>query len=596
MKITILKYIFLSFSLLGIILGCSNSNNQKDSGKEIVLRLEPGKGNPRNSEGDFIKLKDGSILFVYTHFTEGAGDNATAHLAGRFSYDNGKTWTDKDVTILTNEGGMNIMSVSMLRLENGEIALFYLRKNSETDCIPLMRISTDEAKTWSDPKRCIPNEGYHVVNNDRFLQLTSGRIIFPTSVHSASAWSKGKIFTYYSDNNGNTWEKSKQVANPKNITLQEPGIVTLKNGNLMLFCRTESGVQYFSFSEDQGESWSEIEPGNIQSPLSPASIERIPSTGDLLLLWNNNYKKVRDGGKRIPFSLAISKDEGKTWGKVKTVESDPAGWYCYTAIDFIDNHVLLGHCAGDTKTNNGLSTTQITRLSLDWIYKEATLKPFVKSDKETVVLSCPDKNAQIRYTLDGSLPSEHTGLIYREPFIVKSLTPVFIQAFQEGKTPSEIVYQQVGSSIFQQGQKDPLHLEKGLNYKYFEGSFSQTSEIEQVQALRLGVTSGISIKEIKADENFAMVFEGYLNVLKEGLYTFYLESNDGSILILNDHKLIDNDGAHGVHTKSASTSLRRGFHKLKVKYFQKGGGKALKVLWEGSDLKKEEIPGSVLYH
>ena len=38
-----------------------------DKGKDIVLRLEPGPNNPRNSEGDFISLKDKRILFVYSH-------------------------------------------------------------------------------------------------------------------------------------------------------------------------------------------------------------------------------------------------------------------------------------------------------------------------------------------------------------------------------------------------------------------------------------------------------------------------------------------------------------------------------------------------
>ncbi len=596
MKIYIIKCFVVSFFLVGITLGCANKRSQKDSGKEIVLRLEPSNGNPRNSEGDFIQLKDGSILFMYTHFTSGTGDNATAHLAGRFSYDHGKTWTSKDVKILSNEGGMNIMSVSLLRLENDDIALFYLRKNSETDCIPFMRISTDEAKTWSEPKRCIPNQGYHVVNNDRFLQLVNGRIIFSTSLHTAPVWSKGKIFSYYSDDNGGTWRKSEQVANPENITLQEPGIVELKNGNLMLFCRTESGVQYFSFSDDHGETWSEIEPGNIRSPLSPASIERIPSTGDLLLLWNNNYEKGRDGGKRTPFSLAISKNEGKTWEKIKTVESDPAGWYCYTAIDFTDNHILLGHCAGDTKTNNGLSTTQITRLSLDWVYKEATSEPTVKFDNETLVLTCSDKNTQIRYTLDGSLPSEDTGLIYRDPIVIDSLTPLYMQAFHMDKTPSKIVYKQVGSHIFQSAQEVTFNLKQGLYFNYFEDSFDQTSEIDSSIVIKSGVISQFSIEESKILQNFAYVFDGYIKINEDGLYTFYLESNDGSVLFLNDHKLIDNDGAHGIYTKSVSTSLRKGLHRLKVKYFQKEGGKSLKVLWDGSDFKKEEIPESVLYH
>ena len=344
-------------------------NSIKESGKEITLRLEPTSANPRNSEGDFIKLRDGRILYVYTHFTEGSGDHAGAFLAGRYSSDRGKSWTKEDVTILPNEGGMNIRSVSLLRLNNGEVALFYLRKNSESDCIPFMRISTDEATTWSEPIRCMDAVGYHVVNNDRVVQLSGSRIIIPTALHDPEAMGHGQIMCYYSDDKGQTWINSQQIANPENVVLQEPGIVALKNGKIMLFCRTDSGVQYFSFSDDNGKTWSPIEPGNINSPLSPASIERIPSTGDLLLVWNNNYESVRNGGKRTPFNLAISKDEGASWQQIKTIESDPAGWFCYTAIEFVGNHVLLGHCAGDRRINNGLETTQITRLSLDWIYQ-----------------------------------------------------------------------------------------------------------------------------------------------------------------------------------------------------------------------------------
>jgi len=150
------------FFLLVIFTSCSIKSLKSTSKieKKIVLRLEPGEGNPRNSEGDFIQLKDNRILFIYTKFTGGSGDHATAHLVSRFSNDNGESWSSEDAEEVSNEGAMNVMSVSLLRLKDDRIALFYLRKNSGTDCIPYMRVSDDEAKTWGAPVKCIDAPGY----------------------------------------------------------------------------------------------------------------------------------------------------------------------------------------------------------------------------------------------------------------------------------------------------------------------------------------------------------------------------------------------------------------------------------------------------
>ena len=562
MKYFNLKNTLTLLTIASLFIGCSTWVKNKEPGKEITLRLEPKQGNPRNSEGDFIRLKDGRILFIYTHFTGGSGDHASAYLAGRYSNDGGKTWTKKDVIILPNEGGMNIMSVSLLRLESGELALFYLQKKSESDCIPFMRISTDEAITWSEPIRCMDADGYHVVNNDRFVQLQNDRIIFPTALHKtvqSELEATGQIMCYYSDDNGKNWIKSQQIANPENVVLQEPG--------------------------------------NIKSPLSPASIERIPATGDLLLVWNNNYEPVRDGGKRTSYNLAISKDEGETWQKIKTIESDPAGWYCYTAIEFANNHVLLGHCAGDTKVNSGLATTQITRLSLDWIYQDATSDPFVASDSGGVVkLACKEKNVQIRYTLDGTLPTQSTGLMYQNPIIVTRTMPLYMQAFQPGKTPSQVISASVGSDVYCPLQQISFEKGHGLIYQYFEGEVYESERIKGVSLIESGVSAKFSISKCRRTNNFAFVFEGYIKIPEDGAYTFYLNSNDGSVLYLDDHKLIDNDGPHGVYEQTASTSLRAGMHKIAVKYFQLGGSSQLDVLWEGPGFEKTEIPASVLFH
>jgi len=348
------------------------------TGVEKNRLLPPRAGNARNSEGDFVQLKDGRVLFVYTHFTGGGSDHAAGHLAGRFSSDGGRTWTEDDIVVVPQSGGFNDMSVSLLRLQNGSIALFYARKNSMLDCRPVMRISTDEAKTWSEPIDCITDEiGYYVLNNDRAIQLKDGRLIMAVALHNLESYKapnwKGHVMCYYSYDSGKTWKRNTTILAPERedgtrLIAQEPGLIELKDGRLMMFIRSDAGAQLFSYSEDRGETWSKPKVSALTSPVSPATIERIPTTGHLLAAWNN-HENISDElkGKRTPFAVAISKDEGETWTHVMTLEDDPNGWYCYTAMEFVEGTVLLGHCAGDRR-KGGLNLTQITRFPIELLY------------------------------------------------------------------------------------------------------------------------------------------------------------------------------------------------------------------------------------
>jgi sialidase-1 len=374
--LTIFIFILLLFQQSGFSKGRSGSGNKyfsfeiansSQSSEKKVFRILPGPGNPRNSEGDFVTLKDGRILFVYSRYTGmSGGDNASAFLAGRFSSDGGITWSSEDDTIVRQEGKMNVMSVSLIRLRNGKIALFYLRKNSETDCIPVMRLSDDEARSWSSPHACITDrKGYFVVNNSRVIQLKSGRILIPVAIHKPKWQDMPEFFSmssYYSDDDGVTWKPGKEAENPGNILTQEPGVAELKNGNILMIIRTNTGFQYKSLSTDKGETWSPVERTGIASPLSPAAIARIPSTGDLLLVWNNNGKNQ----KRTPLCVSVSKDEGRTWGKIKDIEVDPEGSFCYPAIHFDGKQVLIGYW---NRANKNSSSSDIALLSLKWIYK-----------------------------------------------------------------------------------------------------------------------------------------------------------------------------------------------------------------------------------
>ena len=98
---------------------------------------------------------------------------------------------------------------------------------------------------------------------------------------------------------------------PGNGRNSEEDFVELKDGRPMMWCRTDAGSQYVCFSTDGGETWSAFGPSKIISPYcSPASIERIPKTGDLLLVWNNHQNVDNDTVAQSSRSgLALTKRE-----------------------------------------------------------------------------------------------------------------------------------------------------------------------------------------------------------------------------------------------------------------------------------------------
>jgi Neuraminidase (sialidase) len=306
----------------------------------------PTREHPRNGEGDIVALKDGRLMLVYSRFNAGAtADDSPAEICRRYSSDMGKTWTPDEVLIPNDV--MNLMSVSLLRLQNGEILLAYGRRRSNGDLRFYARCSKDEGKSWTEDFVITPEKRYYVINNARIVQLKSGRLIAPAVVCRGETWKKDYFFfshTWTSDDNGRTWKTSGQrlVVPGCSEGAEEPGVVELKDGRVLMVIRTNIGHIWTSVSADAGATWAEPTVTTLDSPNSPATIARIPTTGDLLLVWNNSPPSQKNKGiPRSPLTTAISKDEGKTWQHVRNLEDAPDGNYCYTSVTFVKDKAVL---------------------------------------------------------------------------------------------------------------------------------------------------------------------------------------------------------------------------------------------------------------
>ncbi|MCD6049023.1 MAG: glycosyl hydrolase repeat-containing protein, partial [Verrucomicrobia bacterium] len=297
-----MKSNFCMLLALGVLLGLVVPVKAAVIG-EPVLNIEPTKENPRSSEGAFITLKTGRILFYYTQFYGGARDNSPAHIVSLQSDDEGITWSQEPHVIVKNVGGENVMSVSLLRLKSGRIALFYLLKNNWLDCRPYVRFSDDEAQTWSEPVLMLAAPGYFVLNNDRVIQLSSGRLVAPLAFHRAKASdpktsksfdSRAITMWVLSDDDGKTWREADSwwaMPQATRSGLQEPGVVELADGSLLSWARTDGGSQFVFRSKDQGKTWTPPASSTLASPVSPASIKRLPGSDKLLAVYNDHSGK-----------------------------------------------------------------------------------------------------------------------------------------------------------------------------------------------------------------------------------------------------------------------------------------------------------------
>jgi len=225
-------------------------------------------------------------------------------------------------------------------------------------------------------------------------------------------------------------------------------------------------------------------------------------------------------------------------------------------------------------------------------YTTGNLDLFI--DTISVDLKTVTEGSEIYYTLDGKEPTEGSKL-YTEPIKLSATTTIKARAYKNGFAPSRIFSIQATKAVF----KDPVRAhgkENGTNSRYYEGYFSSVEQIEKTAVLENEIIPEPSLSGAKQADHFAFVFSGIILVPEDGIYEFMTMSDDGSVLYIDNMKIVDNDGSHATISATGRIALKKGHHTYKLLYFEDCEGEYLSWGWKRpmSD-SFENIPVSNLF-
>jgi large repetitive protein len=144
-------------------------------------------------------------------------------------------------------------------------------------------------------------------------------------------------------------------------------------------------------------------------------------------------------------------------------------------------------------------------------------------------------------------------------------------------------------------------LMKGLTYKYYIGDWDKLPDFNALTPQSTGFVPNITLASRSQDEQFAFMWEGFINIPVSGTYTFRTNSNDGSRVYLNvpysatATPLVDNDGVHAATSKDGTITLEAGVYPITITYFQKTTDSRMGLVWKNPQINNTflAVPDSV---
>ncbi len=208
----------------------------------------------------------------------------------------------------------------------------------------------------------------------------------------------------------------------------------------------------------------------------------------------------------------------------------------------------------------------------------------ITSDRDTI---------ELRFTVDGSEPNAQSAVV-SGPLLLTDTTTVKARAFRSGR-PVSGTSQSTYTRVAPRAATKPGALAPGLHYDLVEGDFKVLPDFAPATIVKSGAVADIDLTPRRRELQWAIRFRGLIRVPSTGVYRFYVRSDDGSRLWIDERPVVDNDGLHSAHEEAGVVALEAGLHSITVAMFEQSGGFELEAGWSGPGFARQRLPPGVLF-
>ena len=323
------------------------------------------------------RLQADRVLLAWSRWKPGSDDFA---VVGALSPDCGCTWSA--VTVFIDHAGLLdadsgiVVCGDRVFLTCTTVSFAKGIRTSTTWCIR----SDDNAKTWSAPYEIAMNHKYTCGKCHHGIRLKSGTLLMGYSwdvvceqgqAHQSEGEMDLRAGVMRSTDDGITWTNGgdttatyEKVAGGAVAGTDEPALVALDDGSVLMLMRTGSTHLYEARSRDEGQTWQDIKPSPLTGTNAPAALSRFRagSGQGIFAAWDN----AQD---RFPLCVAASFDGGTTWSAPRDIgQPYTGGQASYPSVDQAPDGTLLAAWQQDVPGGRDI---RLARFSVDWLVQPA---------------------------------------------------------------------------------------------------------------------------------------------------------------------------------------------------------------------------------